>query len=211
MSHSLKWLECIWGWAETIMSLVEWWTLHRDRELPQCYLSFTLVTVAAAVFQDKTPSLRGVRQHLTGNNISAHGTRLLSYIHASEFSVHSFPSAWKPNATVPHAAEPWNPIAQVPEGICPLLYKQRSFRRAADGNVVSNNCVCCDRQTVLLHQENVSRPSARQMQHDSGQWPPQGNTYQLLHLDPVALTLDLVRWRTPFTLNLLHLTVNDIG
>lgn len=57
---------------------------------------------------------------------------------------------------------------------------------------------------------NVSRPSARQIQHDSGQWPPQGNIYQLLHLDPVALTLDLLPWQTPFTLNLLNLTVNDI-
>lgn len=39
-----------------------------------------LLSVFATVFQEKTPSLRGVRQHLTGNNISAHGQRLLSYI-----------------------------------------------------------------------------------------------------------------------------------
>lgn len=30
---------------------------------------------------------RGVRGHLTGNNISAHGQRLLSYDHANEFTV----------------------------------------------------------------------------------------------------------------------------
>lgn len=170
-----------------------------------------LLSVSAPVFQEKPPSLRGVRQHLTGNNISAHGLRLLSYIHASEFGVHRFPSAWKPNAAVLYAAGPWNPIAQNPKGTCLLLYKQRSCRNAVAGKLVGNNCACCYRQTVLLRPENVSRPYARQIQHDSGQWPPQGNIYQLLHLDPVALTLDLLPWHTPFTLNLLNLTVNDTG
>lgn len=90
-----------------------------------------------------------------------------------------------------------------------LLYKHAPVAGAADRKVVRDYCVCCRRQTVLLHPENVSRPSARQIQHDSGQWPPQGNIYQLLHLDPVALTLDLLPWRTPFTLNLLNMTVTD--
>lgn len=34
---------------------------------------------------------RGVRQHLTGNNISPRGLRQRSYIHASEFGVYRFP------------------------------------------------------------------------------------------------------------------------
>lgn len=185
------------------------------RVLPQRQLSITPVSAASAmsapVLQEKTPSVKGVKQHLTGNNILPHGLRLLSYIHASEFGVHHFPSAWKPNATVLHAAGPWNPIAQNPKGTCPLLYKQRCCRNAVDGKLVSNNWACCYRQTVLLYPENVSRPSARQIQHDSGHWPPQGNIYQLLHLDPVALTLDLLPWHTPFSLHLLNLTVNDTG
>lgn len=62
-----------------------------------------LLPTSPAFFQEKTPSLRGVRQHPTGNNISPHGQRLASYIHASEFGVHRFPSARKPNAAVLHA------------------------------------------------------------------------------------------------------------
>ena len=171
------------------------------------------LSVSATVFQEKTPSLRGVRQHLTGNNIWPHGRRLLSYIHASEFGVRCFPSAWKPNAAIA-PARCWAPETQSAKSQkvpARSFTNKRSCRRAADGKVVSNNCACRYRQTVLLHPQNVSRPSARQMQHDSGQWPPQGNIYQLLHLDPVALTLDLLPWHTPFTLNLLNLTVNDTG
>lgn len=116
-------------------------------------LLLLLLSGSAAVFQEKTPSLTGVRRHLTGNNISAHGQRLLSYIHASEFGVHRFPCAWKPNSAVLYAAGPWNPITQIPKGTCWLFYKWRSCRRAVDGNVVRNNCAGHYRQTVLLHPE----------------------------------------------------------
>lgn len=78
-------------------------TTCRVRVVAQHCLGFTLDT---SLFQEN-PSLRAVRRHLTGNNISAHGRRLLSYDHASEFGVHNFPSAQKPNTTcLPHACGP---------------------------------------------------------------------------------------------------------
>lgn len=179
-------------------------TTCRVRVVAQHCLGFTLDT---SLFQEN-PSLRAVRRHLTGNNISAHGRRLLSYDHASEFGVHNFPSAQKPNTTcLPHACGPWNPITQMVPA-CSFT-NATAVTVAEDGKVVSNNCSCCYGQTVVLHPENASRPSARQIQRDSGQWPPQGNIYQLLHLDPVALTLHLLPWHSPFTLNLLNLAFND--
>lgn len=39
----------------------------------------------------------------------------------------------------------------------------------------------------------------------------QGNIYPLVHLDPMALTLDSFPWRTPFTVNSFNLTVCDTG
>lgn len=156
---------------------------------------------AASVFQE-TPSLRAVRRHPTGNNISARGRRLLSYDQASEFG------AWKPNTTcLLHARGPLKP--NHPNGTCLRFDKRRCCHWAEGGKVVSSNCSCCYGQTVLLYPENASRPSARQIQRDSGQWPPQGNIYQLLYLDPVALTLHILPWHAPFTLNLLNLAVND--
>lgn len=209
MTQGSRWLR-----KNTLALIMNITNRNHVRVLPQHQLSVTPQSHVCYCFAGKDPITQRCKttpdrkQYL---GLRPHGLRLLSYIHASEFGVHHFPSAWKPNATVLYAAGPWNPIAQNPKGTCPLLYKQRCCRNAVDGKLVSNNWACCYRQTVLLYPENVSRPSARQIQHDSGHWPPQGNIYQLLHLDPVALTLDLLPWHTPFSLHLLNLTVNDTG
>lgn len=135
----------------------------RQKKTSQRCLSITLVAASVSVcyyFPGKDPITQRCKMTL-GKTISAHGQRLLSYINASEFGVHRFPTAWKPNSAALYAAGPWNPINRIPKGTCQLLYKWHSCRRAVDGKVVSNNCACCYRQTVLLHPENVSRPSAR--------------------------------------------------
>lgn len=160
----------------------------------------------ASVFQEhKDPSLRGVRQHLTKNNILSHGLRLLSSNHVKEFGVfflhwNPTPSNWKLLVAETRSPQPQKLPAH-------SFYKHRCHE-ATNGKVVSNNW--CYRQAALLHPHNVSRPFARQIQHDAGQRPPQGNIYQLLHLDPLVLTLDLLPWHTPFTSLLLHLTGNGI-
>lgn len=152
-----------------------------------------------------TKTLRGVRQHLTKNNILSHGLRLLSSNHVKEFGVfflhwNPTPSYWK--LLVPETRSPQ------PQKLPAHSFYKRCCHEAANGKVVSNNW--CYRQAALLHPQNVSRPFARQIQHDAGQRPPQGNIYQLLHLDPLVLTLDLLPWQTPFTSLLLHLTGNGI-
>lgn len=103
-------------------------TCHSFCRLCQC--------LSATVSQEKTPSLRGVRQHLTGNNISAHGRRLLSYIHASEFGVRRFPSARKPNAAAAVRCWPLKPNRPDPK-----RYLPRSFTN--DAPVAGK---CCQQQ-----------------------------------------------------------------
>ena len=107
--------------------------------------------MSPAVFQENTPSLRGVRQYPTGNNISPHGQRLASYIQASEFGVHRFPSARKPNAAVLHAVIlPLKPNRPNPKSYLPAPLQTALL---SQGGVVSHNCACCYRQTVFYIQK----------------------------------------------------------
>lgn len=74
----------------------------------------------------------------------------------------------------------------------------------------------CQRQLCSLLQTycsfmNVSGPATTPIQQETGQRPPRGNIYQLLHAGPLAQTLDLLPWHIPFTLNLLRLTVCGIA
>lgn len=144
------------------------------RVLPQHCLSFTLVTALAVSVTvcyclPRKGSITQRCKTTPDRKQYLHMVPGCSYIHASEFGVRCFPSASETQRH-PHSTllASWNPIAQIPEGTCPLLHKQRTSRRAADGKVVSNNCACSFRQTVLLRPANVRRPCARQTQHDSG-------------------------------------------
>lgn len=125
--------------------------IHTGDNLLEC---FTLVTAsvfpASTVFQKKTTSFMGVRQHQTGNNIPCYCSHALMAVNLA-FAV----SPLHGNPTLPYCTlhGPWNPIVQNPKSTCPLHCKQGTSRNTVDGKPVSSNCVCCCTQTVFYIQE----------------------------------------------------------
>lgn len=143
--------------------------------LLQSCLAFKLVRVFVSVFQEKTPLLRGVRQHLPENNILSHGPWWLPFRHAKEFGTHRYSPHGNP---MPQHATLWDPEIQSPKpqkGTWLLILQTMLVSWGRWWEVVSNYCSSSYRQTAFSY---ILRMwvglSPDKIQIDAGQRPPWG-------------------------------------